>query len=135
MQNLSYKDQNNSVDSKISVNARRLTLDGDVQYLFDQIDEEQACSQKIKGEELASNSLKQIDDKSKVKQEIDLMNNYTMQNPTMNVVPLPIKEEKVDKDIKKEVIIKSDSSVKTSTEELPLNNTANSAPPSLVVLD
>ena len=58
-----------------------------------------------------------------------------MQNPTMNVVPLPIKEEKVDKDIKKEVIIKSDSSVKTSTEELPLNNTANSAPPSLVVLD
>ena len=58
-----------------------------------------------------------------------------MQDPTTNVIPLPIKEEKVNEDIKKEVITKSDSSVKTITEELPLNNTANSAHPSLVVLD
>merc|ERR1712038_1936120 len=63
--NLSNKDQNTSIYSRISVNARRLTLDGDVQYLFDRNDEEKLCSQKIKAEELTSISLKQLEDKSK----------------------------------------------------------------------
>merc|ERR1712223_164782 len=107
--NLSYKDTNPSIDSKIFVNARRLTLDGDVQYLFDRSDEEKLCSQKIKEEELTPVSLKQLDDKSTVKKEIDSRNNYTMQDPITNVVQLPIKKEKVDEDIKKEVITKSDS--------------------------
>ena len=42
---------------------------------------------------------------------------------------------KKEEDIKNELIIDSQSSVKKIKEELPLNNTANSAPASLVVLD
>ena len=60
---------------------------------------------------------------------------FTKQETKLEDPDVSIKEEQMDEDIKKELIIDLDSSVKTTTEELPENNTANSAPPSLVVLD
>ena len=130
---LPAKDENLSNDSKYSVNARRLTLDGDVQYLFDWKEKEKFCPKNIGKDEHASKiSDEHLDDKSKIKQEIDTFKHFTKQ---LEDPDLSIKEEKMDEDIKKELIIDLDSSVKTTTEELPENNTANSAPPSLVVLD
>lgn len=131
-----YKDQNYSNDSKFSVNARRLTLDGDIQYLFDWNAKEKSIPQNMDKDHLVLKDFKEkVDDNLKVKNEIDTSNKFDEQDVQMVENPLVIKEEEQEEDIKKELIIDSQSSVKKIKEELPLNNTANSALASLVVLD
>merc|ERR1712241_94749 len=127
MDNIYVSNGNKTV--QYSVNAKRLTLDGDIQYLFDWSDRGESYKEEFKTEELVTikNEIKPTIEST---EQIDVPMDDRHSIDSIKVK----KEENVVKETKQEPNINSDSYLLVSSE-LPVNNTATSPPHSVVVLD
>ena len=124
-----------------TVNARRLTLDGDIQYLLNS-NLEVSCEEHIVTEDFIMNS---CEDSSYSKITATSLSKGTsssssnIEKPTIissNISSVMKREENLCKtNHNDESTIKPNYSLSTETAELPANNTANLSPTSLVPLD
>jgi len=115
---------------KNCVNARRLTLDGDIQYLFNWNDRGGSYNHDLGAEDFGMDVTQKSSNNcasSTIKQEQPpLQTNDTPENKSLDSVEVHT-EEKVDAEIKDEPNVNCNRSL-SANAELPVNNTATSSP-------
>ena len=134
---------NKNENLRFSLDARRLTLDGDIQYLFDWDDRGTSCKEEtiikedVKEDVSTEHVLNETSSNSAVsslKRETSSPIKAELPDPNSEFSSTIFKEETFGEEIKKEPIIDLDSSLSAATE-LPANNTATTFSPTPVVLD
>ena len=117
-----------------SVKARRLTLDGDIQYLFNWDGRGTACEDDLETEDIAIENGSSPNHSLNLKKVSTSSENTELPKVTETAAAAINGEQTVCEKYKKELRVNSDCSL-SATTELPVNNTANPSPPSLIRLD